>query len=82
MTPTETGTYTAKLTDGPLEGTTVRTAFTEGGDPVARLEIPQGREKTYLYVLGGSGLEFDGESGAGDRPSAVGYRFLRAAVVE
>jgi hypothetical protein len=44
MTPTETGTYTAKLTDGPLEGTTVRTAFTEGGNPLARLEIPQGRE--------------------------------------
>lgn len=82
MTLAETGSYTAKLTDGPLEGTTVRTTFTPSGDPLARLEIPQGDGKTYLYVLGGSGLEFDGESGPGDRPSAVGYRFLRTAGVD
>lgn len=82
MTLTETGSYTAKLTDGPLEGTTARTAFTPGGEPLARLEIPQGEGRTYLYVLGGSGLEFDSESGASDRPSAVGYRFLRTVVVD
>ncbi len=80
MTLAETGNYTAKLTDGPLEGTTVRTPFTASGDPLARLEIPQGDGRAYLYVLGGSGLEFSGESGTGDRPSAVGYRFLRTEI--
>lgn len=35
-----TGTYTAKLTDGPLEGKTITTEFLESGDPRPRLEIP------------------------------------------
>ncbi|KQO95376.1 hypothetical protein [Leifsonia sp. Leaf264] len=73
----DTTTYTAKLTDGPLEGRTITTEFLEGGDPRPRLEIPGGA-KHYLYVRGG-GLEFDGEGT--ERPTAVEYRYLEAVFV-
>lgn len=76
MGTVSTGTYTAKLTDGPLEGKTVRTEFLETGDPRPRLEIPADSGKRYIY-LRGSGLEFEpGEQGG--RPSAVDYRFVEA----
>lgn len=74
MSGMDTTTYTAKLTDGPLEGRTITTEFLEGGDPRPRLEIP-GAGKHYLYVRG-SGLEFDGDGT--QRPTAVEYRYLEA----
>jgi hypothetical protein len=73
----DTGTYTAKLTDGPLEGRTITTRFLETGDPQPRIEIPGG-VKRYLYVRG-AGLEFDSEGT--QRPSAVDYRYLEAVFV-
>ena len=75
-TPTS---YTAKLTDGPLEGKTLRTEFTEAGDPVARIEIPAGPNKRYLYARG-RGQEFGADGGTNEQPSAVDYRFLEAVV--
>src|SRR5688572_6337445 len=51
------GTYTAKLTDGPLEGKTVTTEFLESGDPRPRIEIPADKGKRYLYARS-AGLEF------------------------
>ncbi|CAD5992523.1 hypothetical protein [Agreia sp. COWG] len=80
MTSTEYGSYTAKLTDGPLEGRTVRTAFSESGEPLARLEIPAGTSKHYLYTRG-SGVEFNGEGDRAALPSAVDYRFIEARLV-
>jgi hypothetical protein len=77
MASTEYGSYTAKLTDGPLEGRTVRTAFTEAGEPLAHLEIPAGSTKRYLYMRG-SGVEFNGEGEHAALPSAVDYRFIEA----
>jgi hypothetical protein len=77
MASTEYGSYTAKLTDGPLEGRTVRTAFTESGEPLAHLEIPVGSTKHYLYMRG-SGVEFNGEGANAALPSAVDYRFIEA----
>ncbi|MDJ0324424.1 hypothetical protein QMG61_11700 [Cryobacterium sp. PH31-AA6] len=75
-TPT-TGTYTAKLTDGPLEGKTITTDFLESGDPRPRLEIPaDAGAKRYVYARG-TGLEFD-SSEFPDRPTAVDYRYLEA----
>jgi hypothetical protein len=72
----ETQTYTAKFTDGPLEGKTIRTDFTEAGEPRATLTIPvQDGAKHYVYRRS-SGLEF-AES---DRPSAVDYRYAEAVV--
>ncbi|MGO7983537.1 hypothetical protein ACC691_37455 [Rhizobium johnstonii] len=45
--------YTAKLTDGPLEGRTVTTAFLDSGDPQPRIEIPApAGGKRYLYSRG------------------------------
>lgn len=71
-----TGTYTAKLMDGPLEGKTITTKFLDSGDPQPRIEIPaDSGKKRYLYARG-SGLEFDGEGS--ERPTAVAYRFLEA----
>ncbi|SDZ40079.1 hypothetical protein [Herbiconiux ginsengi] len=76
MAATENDSYTAKFTDGPLEGKTIRTDFTEAGEPQARLTIPAASNaKTYLYRRS-SGLEF-GES---ERPSAVDYRYVEAIV--
>jgi len=74
------GTYTAKLTDGPLEGKTITTAFLDTGDPQPRIEIPVEAGKRYLYTRG-AGLEY-AESAAQTgtlRPTAVEYRFLEAA---
>ena len=70
------GTYTAKLTDGPLEGKTVTTEFLESGDPRPRLEIPAAGHKRYLY-LRGAGLEF-GSTEFPERPTAVDYRYIEA----
>jgi len=71
---TTTGTYTAKLTDGPLQGKTLTTPFLDSGDPRPRIEIPAEAGKRYVYARGG-GLEFEGSDSSG-RPSAVEYRFL------
>ncbi len=77
MATGSTGTYTAKLTDGPLEGKTITTPFLESGDPQPRLEIPaDSGAKRYLYSRG-SGLEFE-SSDHPDRPTAVDYRYLEA----
>ncbi|GAB3616205.1 hypothetical protein GCM10027416_07620 [Okibacterium endophyticum] len=69
MNTTESS-YTAKLTDGPLEGKTISTEFLESGDPRPSIEIPAG-SKTYVYARS-AGQEFE----ASDRPSAVDYRYL------
>jgi hypothetical protein len=48
---TSIGTYTAKLTDGPLEGKTIRKEFLASGDPQPRIEIPvESGRKRYLYT--------------------------------
>lgn len=71
------GTYTAKLTDGPLEGKTITTEFLESGDPQPRIEIPaDAGGKRYLYARG-AGLEFE-SSDLPERPTAVDYRYLEA----
>ena len=77
MTTTEFGSYTAKLTDGPLEGRTVRTEFTQAGEPLAQLEIPAGTTKRYVY-LRGSGVEYNGEGDNARLPSAVDYRYIES----
>jgi hypothetical protein len=70
------GSYTAKFTDGPLEGKTIRTDFTEAGEPQARLSIPaSSNAKHYLYRRS-SGLEFADS----EQPSAVDYRYVQAIV--
>jgi hypothetical protein len=76
---TSTATYTAKLTDGPLEGKTITTEFLESGDPRPRIEIPAeaGSGKRYLYARA-AGVEFASEDSGSDRPSAVDYRYLEA----
>lgn len=67
--------YTAKFTDGPLEGKTISTAFLESGDPQVRLELPSADpDKRYIYVRAG-GLEFEADS---SQPTAVDYRYLQA----
>lgn len=72
------GTYTAKLTDGPLEGKTIRTDFTVGGDPQPSLTIPTGSEsKEYLYIRG-TGSEFGANDTNSSLPSAVDYHFVQA----
>lgn len=72
------GTYTAKLTDGPLEGKTVTTEFLSSGDPRPRIEIPaEAGGKRYLYTRG-AGVEFSSDDSTSDRPSAVDYRYLQA----
>jgi hypothetical protein len=70
-----TGTYTAKLTDGPLEGKTITTEFLETGDPQPRIEIPADG-KRYVYARG-AGFEF-GSTDFPERPTAVDYRYLEA----
>lgn len=78
MATTSLGTYTAKLTDGPLEGKTITTEFLASGDPRPRLEIAADtRGKRYLYARG-AGVEFSSDDTASDRPSAVDYRYLEA----
>lgn len=73
METSTTGSYTAKLIDGPLEGKTVATAFLDSGDPRPRLEIHADSGKTYVYSRG-AGLEFDAPGE--ERPTAVEYRFI------
>ncbi|PWC04864.1 hypothetical protein [Agromyces badenianii] len=73
MDTSTTGSYTAKLIDGPLEGKTVATAFLESGDPQPRIELKTDQGKRYVYSRG-AGLEF--ASSDDDRPSAVDYRFV------
>jgi hypothetical protein len=76
MSPVDKGSYTAKFTDGPLEGKTIRTDFTDAGEPHARLSIPAASQsKTYLYRRS-SGLEYADS----DRPSAVDYRYIESVV--
>lgn len=71
------GTYTAKLTDGPLEGKTVTTEFLDSGDPRPRIEIAaDSHGKRYLYARA-AGLEFDSGEHP-DQPTAVDYRYLEA----
>jgi hypothetical protein len=73
MSDTTKTTYTAKLTDGPLEGRTVATGFLEDGQPKPTVEIPAPGGKTYVYARS-AGQEF--ESAGSALPSAVAYRFL------
>ncbi|MCU1635556.1 MAG: hypothetical protein JWQ68_795 [Cryobacterium sp.] len=74
MATASRATYTAKLTDGPLEGKTVTMEYLESGDPKPRIEIPaDSGAKRYLYARG-AGLEFEGS----DQPTAVDYRYLEA----
>ncbi|HEV7182943.1 MAG: hypothetical protein ABI130_08850 [Leifsonia sp.] len=78
MATTSTTTYTAKLTDGPLEGKTVTTEFLDSGDPRPRIEISAGSgDKRYLYARS-SGIEFASDDALDHRPSAVEYRYLEA----
>lgn len=78
MATTSLTTYTAKLTDGPLEGKTITTEFLSSGDPRPRLEIPAPvGGKRYVYVrLSGTGTEYTSTDTSSGRPSAVGYRYL------
>ncbi len=69
--------YTAKLTDGPLEGKTIRTDFLESGEPQPRLEIAATGDKRYVYTRSG-GVEYASETGDADRPTAVDYRYVEA----
>lgn len=73
MDTSSAGSYTAKLIDGPLEGKTVATSFSDSGDPQARITLKADAGKRYVYSRGG-GLEF--ESAGSSRPSAVEYRFI------
>lgn len=73
MDTSATGSYTAKLIDGPLEGRTVATSFLETGDPRPRIELNAEGGKRYVYSRG-AGLEFDGDNSA--LPTAVDYRFI------
>ena len=77
MATSSSGTYTAKLTDGPLEGKTITVQFLGTGDPQPRIEIPaESGRKGYLYSRT-AGLEFD-SSDHSERPTAVDYRDLEA----
>ncbi|ERK72360.1 MULTISPECIES: hypothetical protein [Leifsonia] len=77
MATTSLTTYTAKLTDGPLEGKTITTEFLPSGDPRPRLEITAaGGGKRYLYIrVSGTDTEYASADANADRPSAVGYRY-------
>jgi hypothetical protein len=74
-TTTASGTYTARLLDGPLEGKTIATSFLGSGDPQGRLVIPgNNRGKKYVYRRGEIS-EFADGTGA---PGVVDYRYLGA----
>lgn len=78
MAITSTTTYTAKLTDGPLEGKTIATEYLDSGQPRPRLEIPSPTAgKRYLYIRS-SAIEFASDDALDRRPSAVEYRYLEA----
>lgn len=68
-----TSSYTAKLTDGPLEGKTLSADFLSSGDPRPTVDIAAASGKTYVYART-AGQEFESEDS--DRPSAVNYRYL------
>lgn len=68
-----TTSYTAKLTDGPLEGRTLSADFLASGDPRPTVDILAQGGKTYVYART-AGQEYDSEDS--DRPSAVNYRYL------
>ncbi len=68
-----TTSYTAKLTDGPLEGKTLSADFLASGDPRPTVDIAAQGGKTYVYART-AGQEFESEDS--DRPSAVNYRYL------
>lgn len=79
MDTSSQGSYTAKLTDGPLEGKTITTSFLDSGDPQPKLRIPvDSGVKHYIYTRG-AGLEFEGDDGNGERPTAVSYRFIETS---
>jgi hypothetical protein len=73
MSASTTRTYTAKLTDGPLEGKTLSADFLDSGDPRPTVDIPAQGGKTYVYART-AGQEFESEDS--DRPTAVNYRYL------
>jgi hypothetical protein len=78
MGTSSSGAYTAKLTDGPLEGKTITTDFLESGEAQPRLKIPvSGGGKHYVYTRSG-GVEYASDAGDGGRPTAVAYRFVEA----
>jgi hypothetical protein len=78
MGTSSSGAYTAKLTDGPLEGKTVTTGFLESGDPQPRIEISAGSGgKRYVYTRAG-GMEYASDAGDSERPTAVDYRYIEA----
>lgn len=85
MTTSPFGTYTAKLTDGPLEGRTITSDFLEGGDPQPRIQV-SGDDKYYLYVRA-PGLEFADDAdeaaaqGGTPQPTAVAYRYQETIVI-
>ncbi|MCW4458572.1 hypothetical protein [Microbacterium sp. MPKO10] len=72
MNNTSGSSYTAKLTDGPLEGKTISIEFLPSGEAKPSIEVPVDEGKSYLYVRAGM-EEFDAEDS--DRPTAVGYRY-------
>ena len=78
MATTSMTTYTAKLTDGPLEGKTIALSFLDSGDPRPRIEIPATPAgKRYLYVRTAvSETEYAPDDSHSDRPTAIGYRYL------
>ena len=70
-------TYTAKLTDGPLEGKTIATSFLDSGDPRPRIEIPANAGKSYLYVRTSAWeTEYAPDDDHHNRPTAIAYRYL------
>jgi len=78
MGTSSNGAYTAKLTDGPLEGKTITTDFLDDGQPQPRLEIAATTgDKRYVYSRAG-GAEYASEGGESRRPSAVDYRYVEA----
>lgn len=72
MNNTSGSSYTAKLTDGPLEGKTISIDFLPSGDVKPSIEVPVDEGKAYLYVMTGDS-EYEEENS--DRPTAVGYRY-------
>ena len=78
MGTSSSGAYTAKLTDGPLEGKTNTTGFLDSGEPQPRIEIAAGSgDKRYVYTRAG-GMEYASDTGDSERPTAVDYRYIEA----
>lgn len=66
--------YTAKFTDGPLEGKTISTEYLPSGEPKPSIEVPVDPGKSYLYART-SDTEFETDTNS-ERPTAVSYRYL------